>query len=189
MAIIVMVLSFFLAGIYLILGHFHYYGLHIDHKIKPVEIATLLVNISIAVLLQYFFLSRSGNMRVEKDLIIEDIKNVIKKLRESNELFQKRVGQRVGTKEDWSNSNAQCRAISNALESVEFSLGSTKCNKCQKLKLKSDDLKQKFFIYKGAVTGTSASNAISGDTISDQAQAFRILIRDLQATIFEINRH
>jgi hypothetical protein len=53
------------------------FGLTFSPEIKPVELAALLFNIGIAVYLQFFFVRRMSNHRVEKDLLIDLLRGLL----------------------------------------------------------------------------------------------------------------
>jgi hypothetical protein len=177
------------ALLFILLGHSGWHGWHIDHEIRPIEVLTLAVNFSVALILQYFLASRATNLRIEKDLIIEDAKAVICKIRDSDEFFSKRLDKQRVSKTEWQISVAQCRAISNALEHLTVSLRSTKCPKCGKLNSECESLKGLFFQYKAAVTNDAPNSNFRPESIRDQARTFASLLKGVQLLIFDINRH
>jgi len=173
----------------LLAGHTGWHGWHLEHEIRPVDLLTLAVNASVALILQYFLSSRAANLRAEKDIIIEDAKAVIAKLRDSDDFFSKRADKQKIAKHEWQASVAHCRTISNALEHLISSLKATACKKCKKLDSQCDYLKSSFFQYKSAVTNDPPNSSVCSESIREQSRTFGALLKGLQKLIFEINTH
>jgi hypothetical protein len=173
----------------LLLGHSGWHGWHIDHEVKPIEVVTLIINVAIVVILQQFLAARAGNIRAEKDLVIDNGKDLIQKLRESDEQFAKRSEKTKGTLDDWRIAVNQSRALSNALEHFRTSLALVNCKKCRSLDGDCEALKQQLLEYKRAITNDPPQAKIAPDSIRAQSQQFRSFLMGIQKMIFTINSH
>jgi hypothetical protein len=60
-------------------------GLSLKNEVRPVEAITLVVNLLIAFFLQRFFTTRINDLRAEKNVLIDAIKEIIRHLNEVSE--------------------------------------------------------------------------------------------------------
>jgi hypothetical protein len=168
-------------------AHACFFGLSLDTEIRPVEVLTLAVNIGIAVLLQYYFTNKVSDLRVEKDLLIDDIREVratTKSCRDTlNQCYERG---KIGS-QDSKLVLLLFRRLINGIEQVEAALGISQCSKFSK---DIEPIKGCYLDYKMASTGgTFPSKPYSQSTISEQERICRDLNLKLQSLIFRINKH
>lgn len=166
---------------------FGFLGLSLDRQLKPVELASLFVNVFIAVFLQYFFASRQSTRRVEKDLLIGNISEAIKILRSCRDIFLL-VAQKGTkfTKTEQTGLLTSLRNLANELEGAERASGySSKGLDVQHWE-KTQRLLQD---YKRVLTGGAfPSKPYPVSIHGEENQAFRALHDQLTSLIFQINR-
>lgn len=97
------------------------WGLTLSREIKPIDLALLLVNLFIAVFLQYYLATRINDLRAEKNLLIDEIKDatsILKSLREDCEKPSLTLEERKRVL-------YSLRRLANALDGIETMLGSS----------------------------------------------------------------
>jgi hypothetical protein len=165
----------------------HMFGLELDGKVKPIEVATLAFTIIIAIILQFYFLEAADNDRAEKDLLIKNANDTLGKLRECRDTFQRVYENREITPADQVAIQSQLRALNHSLDALGISLGKSRCSHLQEA---SAAVTQKVIGYKGILTGGDfPSQPYTAEIASEQQQAYRNIDVELQELIFSINRH
>lgn len=167
-------------------AHCQVIGLSLDSQIRPLEVATLAVNIFIAFFLQYYLASRATDTRAEKNLLIDNIKELIHELRICRDLVSSCHSLNpIGTQKS-KEILSLLRQVANDLENLELALGMSDCSD---LAPRSKSLQQDYFACKIACTGGKFPKSYDRFQISEQDRAFRTLQKQLQTFVFDINRH
>jgi|HubBroStandDraft_1064217.scaffolds.fasta_scaffold52527_2 hypothetical protein len=176
-----------LACLVIVAAHACWFGLTLDTQIKPVEVLTLAVSIIIAVSLQYYFAIKINDLRVEKDLLIQNVNDVLGVLRSCRDALNTcHEAQKISSK-DKTVIISLFRRLSNGIDQVESALGMSKCHKLSK---EMESIRGSYFNYKTAATGGSfPSKPYTQAFISEQEQTCRALTTKLQSLIFNINKH
>ena len=151
-------------------------GLRLNLEIKPTELATLFVNLFIALYLQYYLAPLVSDLRIEKNLLIDDIKELIAILKDLRESIDK-------------NSEAKpilhlFRRFSNGLDSFETALG---VSQFKELLADLEKVKDDYFNYKKIVTGGSFPSPDGGPNLRTD-KPYSCLSVKLKALIFTINK-
>jgi hypothetical protein len=175
-----------LAAVFLA-AHCGLYDFKIDHNLNAVDLATLAVNIFIAYFLQYYFISRATDVRSEKDILIDGLRDVVSSLRQCRDtLFEcYDAGNISGT-------HAKSiimilRKISNGLESSKTAI---EMSQCSTLKTDCVAVQDSLVDYKTAATGGSfPAKPYDAQTFSYQEQKYRTLNEKLHTLLFKINQH
>lgn len=147
---------------------------------------TLAINVFIAIFLQYFLAGRARDTRAEKDLLIEDVRDVIAKLRAcADTLYACHSASRI-TEPQARTIKSLTRQLSNDILSLKYLVSASQC---KKLASRCDGLQLDYVAFKRAATGgsfpTKPYNSIER---GDQERAFRTLNSSLQALVFDINK-
>lgn len=175
-----------LCGIFWI-GHTGWRGFSIDHTLNPVQLATLAVSVFIAYFLQFYFASRTAIERAEKEILLDDVRDVLSILRELRDLLMACYdnGGKIGT------TNAKSikrllRQTANGLETLETAIGMSHCSKLEHECRTTQDA---LFSYKSASTGGNfPTNAYDAAAFNDQERTYRALNRALHDLVFKITR-
>jgi hypothetical protein len=168
-------------------AHRGMFGLCLNLEIKPIEIFTLAVTVIIAILLQYYFVSSHNADRAEKELLMDNIRDVLATLRACRaELDSCRGGAGISAKRA-AMIIALIRRLSNELENLQTALGMSRCRKF------GDDmerLREMYLAFKIAATGGYfPTKPYNQSSISSQEQAFRSLNVGLQKLLFRVNQN
>jgi hypothetical protein len=167
-------------------AHQGFHGFSLDPKIKPYEILNLTVTIIIAIFIQYHFAGKSRDSRVEKDIIIADIKEVIKELRSLRDTTMAHFDGKAISAPEKRRILGALRHISNELLNVEFVVETSNCSDvCENCRLLQNSLRT----YKMAVTGGKFPEGYSQSDIPAQQKAYKELHRGLHTMLFEVNKH
>jgi hypothetical protein len=184
--ILVIALLFAAVIIFLYLAHRGYRGLSIDHKINPLEAITLAVNIAIALLVQYYFAIVLGNRRIEKNLLIDEVKDVLGILKECRAVVHTCQVEGKITRENGRNILGFIHRLANGVESLQevINMGG-----CKLLANQSDSWRECYLAYKMAATGGSfPARPYEPRSIEDHDRACSALSKKLHSLIFDINR-
>lgn len=162
-------------------------GFSLDHSIRPLEIATLGVNIFIAFFLQYYFASRSRDLRAEKDMLIDTVRDILRILRSCRDAL-------AAYQDDSRNRNEHKRSVlqlfrrlSNGLDGIDTAIGASQCKALQK---SSPAIRESYLYYKRAATdGSFPARRFTVEEFSIQEQNYRKLNRDLEELVFKINQY
>lgn len=151
-------------------------GLRLNSEIKPTELASLIVNLFIALYLQYYLAPLVSDLRIEKNLLIDDIKDLIAILKDLRESTDK-------------NSESKqilhlFRRFSNGLDSFETALG---VSQFQRLLADLEKVKDDYFNYKKRVTGGPSPSPVVGHHLQTD-KAYSSLSLKLKSLIFTINK-
>lgn len=180
-----LILLILFAGI-IWLAHCNYLGLYLDLKIRPVELATLVVNLFIALFLSQYFMAKASNLRAEKDFLISELRKILEVLSQASEELFACYGRPI-TQERRKAVLSLLRRLGNDIESLETGLGASKCSK---LAEHCDDIKNAYLDYKASATGGRFPSApLTQDQISDSERRYRTLRHRLQQLLFAVNRH
>jgi len=164
-----------------------YLGLSLDHQIRPLELATLAVNIFIAFFLQYFFASRSTDLRAEKDLLIDSTRDVLTIMRSCRDALDAYQDANKSRQEHKKTVLQLLRRLANGLDSIQTALGASQC---YRLAAQCDAIRRSYLSYKQCATGGSfPTKRFTAEEVSSQSQTYRRLNRDLEDLVFKINQH
>jgi hypothetical protein len=169
----------------LMLLHHGVWGLSLDTKIRPAEVATVAVNLFIAIFLQYFLAGRARDSRAEKDILIENTSAVIKQLRTSREVissYQPSPDARDSGREVL----LALRSLANELLYMQQVLSASTH---KDLIDQFTELQQTYYFFKRASTGGNFPKPYTSSQLRDQEKAFRKLHNELHCLVFDINRH
>jgi hypothetical protein len=182
-ALIVLIAACFV----IVAAHLCWFGLFLNLEIKPIEVLTLAVDIIIALLLQYYFVSKASDFRAEKDLLIDNIRDVLGVIRACREIVNScyeagKIG-RASAKQIITH----FRRISNGIEHLEAAIA---MSQCKRLSADMKIVRESYVNFKEAATGGSfPSKVYSPSSISEQEQACKSLNSHLQSLIFRINKY
>jgi hypothetical protein len=165
-------------------AHACYLGMTLNLEIKPLEVLNLAVTVAIAVLLQYFLTNKITDLRSEKNILIDNVGDVISTLRACRDALSALHGRGKITPNDTNEILQLFRRLSNGITHVEDALAMSQCNRL------TSELKEVWHAcdhYKAAAT--SAPFPVSPTLPSEQDRAFRDLSSKLQSLAFKINKH
>lgn len=161
-------------------------SLHYQNDFDVFKIFTLMVTLIVAFLLQYYAHQRHDDLRIEKNLLIEDSKEVISNLKEVRARFLECYYEAQITPEHVRTITGMFRNLANSLFTLEEELASSR------VRLKDselDKLKEKYFEYKIAITGGNFPSAFTALHYNSSERIHKELSRDLHVTILSINRY
>jgi hypothetical protein len=159
----------------------------INHEIDAVSLATLCVNIIIAFILQYYFFARASDDRAEKDILIENLQDVLKTLRACrDEIIACRAtkNQKI-TVDSQRKIFVALRNLSNGLDNLETAVEMSGCSALTK---EFEVIQTKFFDYRKAAT-EQFPDAYERSDITYQEKTHRELNKELLSLGFKVNRH
>lgn len=163
------------------------WGLSLNLRVRPTEIATLGVSIYIAFFLQTYFERRSGDLRSEKDLLIEDSKEVISVLRTCRDELEACFYSGQMQSREVTRVLALLRQLANALDQMETALRQSHCA-C--LISEFNATKDAYYRFKCAATGGGfPSQPFTGALFALQSRVYRDMRTSLQSLLFRINRY
>ena len=157
----------------------------INHELDPVNILTLGVNIFIAFFLQYYFAARVTDDRAEKDILLDNVRDVFNILRSCRDEVMACHGAGKVNKETEKRIIKLYRNLSNGLENLQTAI---EMSGCKELATEFDALSERFYKYKGAGTGKLPRPYDASD-MSHHDQTYRALNRDLHSLAFKLNQH
>jgi hypothetical protein len=165
---------------------FHICGLTLNLEIKPVDLATLIVYVFIAVFLQYYLATRINDLRVEKNLLIDDVRDAISVLRSCRDTFSMYYESKALTKQNKTSILGMLRTLANRLDSLETSISLSNVAKGKK------DLhvpKKSYIDYKMVLTGGDFPVKAYGPSMpAEHDRAYRSLQNELKLLLFKINK-
>jgi hypothetical protein len=158
----------------------------INHELDPVNILTLGVNIFIAFFLQYYFASRATEDRAEKDILIDNLRDVFNTLRACRDevMASHATGKRV-TKEAEKTIIKLYRNLANGLENLQTAI---QMSGCKKLTKEFRIIIKRYYEYKRAGTG-KLPRAYEAEDVGDHDRTYRALNRELHSLSFKINKY
>jgi hypothetical protein len=179
-------LLFATAGL-LYAAHRCLWGLSLDLEIRPIEVVTLSVTVGIALLVGYYLTNQINDLRAEKDLLIDDVRNVLRVLKSCRDTLNSCYDEgKIGPKSKTIILSHFHRLI-NGIDEIEAALGMSQCSS---LPRDVASIKGAYLRYKMAATGGSfPSKPYSHSSISDQEQACHALNAELQSLVFKINKY
>src|ERR1700739_2496618 len=165
-------------------AHLCLFGLHLVLDVKPFEVITLGINISIAYLLQYYLANKTKDLRGEKDLLLGNLADVISTLRACRDaLYECQDYERIPRAKKKSVLTLMKR-LSNGIGHLAAALG---LSHCKTLSPELAAIWNAFDRYRAASTSTPFP--MKSTSMSDQDRAFDVLSSRLQALLFKINKH
>jgi hypothetical protein len=176
------VLAVFCVGVFVIADN-GYWNYSINHELDPVNVVTLAVNIFIAFFLQYYFASRASDDRAEKDILLDNVRDVFGMLRSCRDEVMSCHGVGKVSKESQQKIIKLYRTLSNGLENLQ---NAVEMSGCTKLTGDCEAVLKKFFDYKAAATGKFPYDS---SDISYQERTYRTLMRELHSLAFKVNKH
>jgi hypothetical protein len=160
-----------------------YGNLSINHELDPINLLTLGVNIFIAFFLQYYLASRATDDRAEKDILIDNVRDVFNILRSCRDEVMSCHGIRRVSADNQKKIVKLYRNLSNGLENLQTAI---EMSGCKKLEKECEAVFEKFVKYKGAATNKFPYDSAD---ISYQEQTYRALMRELHSLAFKVNKH
>ena len=168
-------------------AHLGWHGFSVDHKLNPVLMATLAVNIYIAYYLQFYFASRATDSRSEKNILIDGLRDVLASTRQCRDTLMACYDDGKINAANAKVMKAQLRKISNDSKTIETAIT---MSQCATLAESCKDIQAAIFNFKSAATGgnfpTKPYDAVA---LSYQEQTYQKLNQKLHELVFKINRH
>jgi hypothetical protein len=161
-------------------------GLTLDRSVNPIRLATLLVNIFIALFLQYYLATRIVDQKREKELLLASVADAVKILRDCRDAFIISFDKGKVTKERAITMTALMRNFANSLDLLERLIIRSQFNK---LSAEFPKVKDAYIDYKMVVTGGSFPALPYGpETFSHEEKQYRELYASFQNLTLEIIR-
>lgn len=162
------------------------WGLSLSPEIRVVDLATLFLTLFVAVFLQYYLATQINDRRVEKNLLLDGVRDAISVLRGCRDTFLTCCGSAKMTKRNASSMLMMLRALSNGIESLETAISMSQFASLRKEVLV---VKEKYLDYKMVLTGGDfPPKAYSPGVSAEHERAYRSLRVELQSLMFKINR-
>ncbi len=160
-------------------------GLSLKNEVRPLEAITLVVNLLIAFFLQRFFTTKMNDLRAEKNVLIDAIKEIIHILGELRERTGAQLGKASIDDGDRFAILSGLRRIANAITDLEDSVSMSHLGSIKK---SFAAIRRELFALKSAATGGGfPSEGYSIQQINSQILIFRSLKIRCQQLIFTIN--
>ncbi len=150
------------------------------------HVLTIILTIIVAALLQYHAIARRSDARAEKDLLIEQVKEIIETASDVRKRFLTCFHTRTTSEEDFRLIKAALKNWSSSMSMLEDALQDCSMNK-EKETLTT--VKYEFFEYKKFLTGGQYLVPYSDYTFNSSELAFKRLRSQLQVLMRQINRH
>jgi hypothetical protein len=158
----------------------------INHELDPVNILTLGVNVFIAFAIQYYFAARATEDRAEKDILLDNLRDVFEMLRSCRDEVMGAYGtSKKVAKETERTIIKLYRNLANALDNLQTAVDMSGCKALVK---EFDEIRKRFYEYKRAGTGT-LPRAYDADGIGYHDRTYRALNKELHSLTFKINKH
>jgi hypothetical protein len=158
----------------------------INHELDPVNILTLGVNVFIAFAIQYYFAARATEDRAEKDILLDNLRDVFEMLRSCRDEVMGAYGtSKKVAKETERRIIKLYRNLANALDNLQTAVDMSGCKALVK---EFDQIRKRFYEYKRAGTGT-LPRAYDADGIGYHDRTYRALNKELHSLTFKINKH
>jgi hypothetical protein len=139
--------------------------------------------IFIAFFLQYYFASRASDDRAEKDILLDNARDVFGMLRSCRDEVMSCHGIAKVSKASQQKIIRLYRTLSNGLVNLQNAI---EMSGCTKLTEDCDAVLKRFVDYKVAATGKFPYDP---SDIGYQEQTYRNLMRELHSLAFKINKH
>lgn len=159
-----------------------------EDKINPVDFANLFLTLILAIVLALYIEPSTENSRVEKDLLIDQLKDVKSSAKEIHSLFVENFNQNPLIPQNKQKMVSGFRNISNQMDlflnQAEYSKSKFICNQ-------KDELKNQLFRYKKTLTGNtfnSASFTYSVSSFNRYEAQYLNFSKKINQLIIEINR-
>jgi|SRR6267142_2524238 len=163
-----------------------FFGLTLKSELDPVALGALCVSIFIAFFLQYFFASRAGDLRAEKNLLIEDQKEVLAFAKQCRNILDDCF---YAGKIDSQSKQKILSSLRNIANSLEHLDGALRKSQCQELGADFQNIKASYYLFKQTATGGNfPTTPYTATMFVQQDKAYRNLRDHLQSLLFKTNR-
>lgn len=162
-------------------------GLSLDLKVRPAELGALAISVYIAFFLQTYFESRRSDLRAEKDLLIEDYKDVVAALKSCREELEVCFYSGKMYPQATKKILTLLRHLANALDHMEVALRQSQCN-C--LLPEFAKIRDSYYRFKCASTGEGfPTNPVTDALYTLQSKIYKEMRAELQSLLFHVNRY
>lgn len=170
-----------------LMAHIGWHGFSVEHKLNPVDLATLAVNIFIAYFLQYYFVSRATDARSGKDILIDGLRDVLASARQCRDTLMSCHDAGKISAAHAKLIKAHLRRIANGLDNVSTALA---MSQCATLAEDCKSIQDALFKYKASATGGNfPSKPYDAQAFGYQEQTYRQLSQKMHELVFKINQH
>lgn len=174
----------------LVFGFFlNHLNLTFKNEFDVFDILTLAIAILVSWYLQVFTQKRAGNLRIEKDFLIEQAKSIKITADQVRELFLDCYLKNSVSSEEGRKIIRLVKILSNKLNELENTLGN--CNKRYKKCKGIQEAVEIYFAYKSTITTNLPSKKpppFSTQSYNRQERLYRDLHQNISLFILEINR-
>jgi hypothetical protein len=175
------------ATMFIFVAYKNYFGLYLNLEVKPADVLILAVSVIGVAILQSYLAGVVADARIEKDLLIENIRGARDALRSCREQLDVcyqtgKIGQANGKKV-----LLLFRRLSNSVEQLETAFGKSRCGD---LLQEVQGIKFAYLNLKIAATGGNFwTKPYDPQAVSSQEQLCRRLNAQFQELIFLVNKH
>ena len=175
----------FLAGVAICLVISHWHQITLSYTLGISDVFNWLVVLALAKLLLLYWQRRHSDVRVEKDLLIQQIKDAMAELTSARSIFIRCYDAQEVLANDARVIKWKLRNLFNTIHFLESGL--LRCDRIKQISIA--DLKETLFSYKDAVTGGNfPAEPYSASDWREEESVYRVLHEGLQDLIFKINR-
>lgn len=162
-----------------------WFGLSIKKELDPVSLASLAMSLFIVFFIQYFFVGRASELRIEKDFLINNQKEALKAGRECRDAIDAAFDSGKISQASQEKIKLSLRELANTLEVFEESLRSSQCNRiCGQFA----NTRKSYYKFKSTATGGSfPTTPYTMSTMVAVERDYRLLRRELQDWFFRVN--
>ena len=164
----------------------HLCGLTLNLEVNVVDLAKLFVYLFIAVFLQYYLATQIADRRVEKNLLIDGVRDAVSVLRNCRDTFLICYDSGKMTKQNKNSILGILRTLANGFDSLETAISLSQHGTLQK---EVRVAKERYLDYKMVLTGGDFPVKAYGSTVAaEHERAYRTLHGGLQSLLFKINK-
>lgn len=169
----------------LVMAGYGVFGMTLKREVSPIELAGLVVNISIVWVLQTTIASKLSDQRSEKNLLIDIAKVTLESIRNCRNTYLEAVGARQIGKDRWKRLVVLHRELANSVTDLERALSA-----CKKTQFDDDIVKltRNCRKYKAIMTGGTPQAPIRDEDTRKEAALHRQLHDLVRVLIFKINK-
>jgi hypothetical protein len=169
----------------LIVAGEHFFGLSIKRELDPIPLASLAVTVFIVFFIQYFFSTRTGELRAEKDFLIANQNEAMKTARKCCEVIEAAFDSGKITKASREKIVLSLRELANTMDIFEEALRSSHCREMSEHFNKT---KLMYYRFKSTATGGSfPASPYTMRAIVAIKREYRLLQREIQEWFFRVN--
>jgi hypothetical protein len=171
-----------------LIGHFGRALLNLDLKkeVQATDLLNFVTTVVIAVVVGTYLQRKLANVRIEKDLLIKDIQEVIELLHETRDRFVTCFNDKEITSDDNKAIKGLLRNLSKSLSVLENCIADCKAT-VGKTNIQS--VKATYFEYKAVLTDADFDKKrFSGETFNEEERVYGEFRGKLRLLINEINR-